>query len=358
MYVALAAGVLVGRVVWNAPVETTPVEFALLAGLGVALLYGGYRLTHVDVQPAFYPTIAAWCLGGFGGMLAILLLYDAQPSTSVSFSGAPILTGLGALAGYGVGINVARTRELRRTRRRLDETIERLQTSNERLEQFAYAASHDLQEPLRMVSSYLSLIERRHGDNLDREGLEFLELAVDGADRMLGMIDGLLVYSQVAASDDRSEPVDLDAVLEVVRSDLRRKIEAEDAEITAETLPTVDGKEEQLYHVFQNLLSNAIKYCGEEPPRVHVTAERDSTEWTLTIHDEGIGIDQEDADSIFEMFQRIHSREDSTGSGIGLAICEQIVERHGGEIWVDSEPGVGSSFSFTLPAASGGDRDA
>ncbi|MCL7418785.1 MAG: ATP-binding protein, partial [Halalkalicoccus sp.] len=306
-----------------------------------------------------YSTIARWCLGGFGLMVAILALYHLQPDTSVSTSNpiAPVLTALSSVAGYGVGLHSARTKELQRTRERLDTTIERLRTSNQRLEQFAYAASHDLQEPLRMVSSYLRFLERRCGDDLDEEGREFLEIAVDGADRMLEMVDGLLRYSRVAASDERFEPVDLNAILEDVRTDLRMRIEEEDAEITADPLPTVAGHGDQLYQVFQNLLSNAIDYSGEGAPRIHVSADRTGPMWAVTVHDDGIGIDPVDIDSVFELFQRVPTDEDHAGSGIGLALCEQIVERHGGEIRVDSEPGEGSTFSFTLPAIEGGEGD-
>ncbi|MDQ2052483.1 PAS domain S-box protein [Natronolimnohabitans sp. A-GB9] len=226
----------------------------------------------------------------------------------------------------------------------------KLEESNERLEQFAYAASHDLQEPLRMVSSYLQLIESRYADVLDEDGEEFLEYAIDGADRMRAMIDGLLEYSRVETRGDPLEPTDLDDVLEDVLEDLRLRIESTDAEITAEDLPRVEGDPSQLRQVFQNLLSNAIEYSGDEPPRIHVGAQRVGDQWRISIRDEGIGIDPDETDRIFEVFQRLHSREDHSGTGIGLALCRRIVERHGGRIWVDSEPSDGSTFSFTLPA--------
>ncbi|MDQ2049628.1 ATP-binding protein [Natronolimnohabitans sp. A-GB9] len=233
----------------------------------------------------------------------------------------------------------------------LEESNVRLEESNERLEQFAYAASHDLQEPLRMVSTYLQLIERRYGDELDEEGEEFLEFAVDGADRMRSMVDGLLQYARVETGGEPFEPVDLEAVLEGAREDLRMRIEESDAEITVDTLPRVEGDSGQLRQVFQNLLSNAIRYSGDEPPRVHVSAERNGTEWTVSVTDAGIGIDPDDQELIFEIFEGLPGDDEYVGTGIGLAVCERIVERHGGEIWVDSEPGSGATFSFTLPAA-------
>ena len=240
--------------------------------------------------------------------------------------------------------------ERRQYRIDLEDLIEDLEESNERLEQFAYAASHDLQEPLRMVSSYLQLIERRYGDDLDEDGQEFLAFAVDGAERMREMIDGLLQYSRVETRGDPFEPVDLEAVLADVEKNLQMKIEEHGAEITAADLPRVEGDEGQLRQVFQNLLSNAIEYSGEDDPRVHVSADRDGTTWTISVADNGIGIDPGEQERIFEVFQRLHSRETHSGTGIGLALCERIIERHGGEIWVDSEPGEGATFSFTLPA--------
>nr|WP_276255747.1 ATP-binding protein [Halovivax sp. TS33] len=233
--------------------------------------------------------------------------------------------------------------ERKRREQRLEDVIERL-------EQFAYAASHDLQEPLRMVSSYLQLLERRYENALDAEGEEFLEFAVNGAERMREMIEGLLAYSRVETQGDPLEPVALEAVFDGVLSDLQIQIEESDAEITVGDLPRVAGDAGQLRQVFQNLLSNAITYSGDEPPRIHVSAERDGSEWNVSVRDEGIGIDPDDQDRIFEVFQRLHTHDEYDGTGIGLAVCERIVERHGGEIRVESEPGEGATFTVTLPA--------
>ena len=241
--------------------------------------------------------------------------------------------------------------ERKRDQQRLEETIDKLETSNERLERFAYAASHDLQEPLRMVSSYLRLIERRYEDALDDAGEEYLEFAINGADRMRDMIDALLDYSRVHTQGDPLEPLDLDSVFQDTLSDLNYQIERSDAEITAETLPRVRGDPQQLRQLFQNLLENAITYSGDDPPRIYVTAERDDSDWIVSVRDEGIGIDPDDQERIFEVFQRLHSREEYSGSGVGLALCQRIVERHDGEIWVESEPGDGATFSFSLPPA-------
>ncbi|ELY92161.1 PAS/PAC sensor signal transduction histidine kinase [Natrialba hulunbeirensis JCM 10989] len=230
------------------------------------------------------------------------------------------------------------------------EYIDDLQQSNERLEQFAYAASHDLQEPLRMVSSYLQLIDQRYADELDADGQEFLEYAVDGAERMRSMIEGLLQYSRVESQGDPFDAVDLDVVVADVLGDLQLSIEEHGATITTDSLPTVEGDASQLRQVFQNLIDNAIEYSGDDPPRIHITAERTGNNWRVTVRDEGIGIDPEDADRVFEVFQRLHTRDEHAGTGIGLALCRRIIERHTGEIQVDSEPGQGAAFSFTLPA--------
>ncbi|MFB6221252.1 MAG: PAS domain S-box protein [Halolamina sp.] len=226
----------------------------------------------------------------------------------------------------------------------------KLEESNERLEQFAYAASHDLQEPLRMVSSYLQLIEDRYGDQLDEDGEEFLEFAVDGAERMRDMIDGLLDYSRIDTRGGAFEPVDLADVLADVRRDLDVKIEEYDAGITVEPLPEVYGDRGQLYQLLQNIVNNALEYSGDEPPRIRVSAEPDGDDWRVSVHDNGVGIDPADTDRVFDIFQSLHPDDEHDGTGIGLALAQRIVERHGGDIRVESEPGEGSTFSFTLPA--------
>ncbi|MCU4742495.1 PAS domain S-box protein [Natronoglomus mannanivorans] len=247
--------------------------------------------------------------------------------------------------------------ERKENQRKLEETVAQLEESNKRLEQFAYAASHDLQEPLRMVSSYLQLVERRYADELDADGEEFLEYAVDGADRMREMIEGLLTYSRVETHGAPIEPVELETIFEDTLEDLQLRIEETNAEVTVNDLPRVEGDASQIRQVFQNLLSNAITYSGDESPRIHVDAESRGSErerggeWIISVHDEGVGIDPDEQDRVFEVFQRLHSRDEHSGTGIGLALCQRIVERHGGEMWVDSAPGEGATFSFTLPAA-------
>ena len=251
------------------------------------------------------------------------------------------------LAGIGRDVSDRVERE-----QRLEELVADLEESNERLEQFAYAASHDLQEPLRMVSSYLRLLEDRYEDEFDEDGREFLEFAVDGADRMREMIDGLLAYSRVETRGDPFEPVDLNGVLEDVLADLRLEVQETNADITVDELPVVEGDRSQLRQVFQNLLVNALEYSDDGPPQIHVSAEQTNSEYRISVRDDGIGIDPENQNRIFEVFERLHTREDHGGTGIGLALCERIVERHGGTIQVQSDPGEGSTFTVTLPHAS------
>lgn len=358
LYVALAAGWAFQQASQGTSVITILIVSSFIGGSGIVLLGGGYRLLEMDIHPSCYSAVAGRCLTGFGLMLGILTLYHLQPDTGLTNPerSLPILTGFSSVAGFGVGIYDARAktraRELKLQNRKLQRTQERLEESNERLEQFAYAASHDLQEPLRMVSSYLQLIESRYADEFDEDGEEFLEYAIDGSERMKEMIDGLLEYSRVETQGEAFEPVDLDEIRADACQNLELQIDESDAVIDSEQLPRVEGDASQLRQVFQNLISNAIEYSGDTPPQVDISAERDGEEWIISVRDRGLGIPSEEQDRIFEVFERLHSHEESSGTGIGLALCNRIIERHNGEIWVESEPGEGTTFSFTLPASS------
>jgi len=227
-----------------------------------------------------------------------------------------------------------------------------LARSNADLEQFAYLASHDLQEPLRMVASYMQLLERRYKGKLDENADEFIGYAVDGSKRMQKMINDLLAYSRVGTHGREFERTDSDSAFEYALANLETAIEKSEGMVTHDALPTVMADPTQLVQVFQNLVGNAIKFSGEAPPRVHVSAKREGEEWIFSVSDSGIGFDEKYSERAFVVFKRLHGTG-YAGTGIGLAICKRIVERHGGRIWVSSQPGKGSTFYFTLPATGG-----
>lgn len=225
-----------------------------------------------------------------------------------------------------------------------------LARSNAELEQFAYVASHDLQEPLRMVASYVGLLERRYRGRLDADADDFIEFAVDGARRMQALLNGLLDLSRVGTRGREPEPTESDAALRDALINLEQAIGEARAQVSHEPLPPVLGDRVQLTQLFQNLVSNAVKFNTSDRPQVAVTANRTGTLWEFAVADNGIGIDPAHFDRIFQVFQRLHTRDTFEGTGIGLSVCRKIVERHGGTIWPESVKGQGTTFRFTLKA--------
>jgi protein-histidine pros-kinase len=233
--------------------------------------------------------------------------------------------------------------------RHLVKTIGELNRSNAELEQFAYVASHDLQEPLRMVSSYTQLLAKRYTGRLDADADEFIAYAVDGSNRMQTMIQDLLTYSRAGENSETPGMIPSENALQEAIANLRVSIEESGAIVTHDSLPVIAADNTQLTQIFQNLLGNGIKYHGAEVPRLHVAAKHGSNEWIFCVRDNGLGIDPKYFARIFVLFQRLHARNEFAGTGIGLAICKKILERLGGRIWVESQPGQGSSFFFSLP---------
>jgi PAS domain S-box-containing protein len=258
----------------------------------------------------------------------------------ISVSGEPVFDASGNFKGYrGVGSDIT-------ARKQAEEELRR---SNAELEQFAYVASHDLQEPLRMVSSYTQLLGRRYGDKLQGDAQEFMHYVVDGAARMKQLIEDLLAYSRVGTKSRDFKPLELDKALSRALANLKAAIDESGAAVTHDPLPTLPADPAQLAQVFQNLIGNALKFRSQAAPKVHVAVQDRGEAYEIAVRDNGIGIEPQYFERIFMVFQRLHNKGEYPGTGIGLAIVKKVVERHGGAVRVESTPGEGSAFSFTLP---------
>jgi PAS domain S-box-containing protein len=254
--------------------------------------------------------------------------------------------------GMMVAAAVTDITEKRRLEQAVEQTVSNLKRSNAELEQFAYVASHDLQEPLRMVSNYTQLLARRYKGRLDADANDFIGYAVEGASRMQQLINDLLEFSRVESRGRELAPVAMASVVERTLLNLGQTLSEAGAQVVYDGLPEVLGDENQLVELLQNLIANAIKFHGEDAPRIEVSAELSDGYWTFAVGDNGIGIDPAYKERIFVIFQRLHARSEYPGTGIGLAVCKRIVERHGGRIWVESTAGAGATFLFTLRAVS------
>ncbi|MFC2061019.1 ATP-binding protein [Elusimicrobiota bacterium] len=258
----------------------------------------------------------------------------------------------GYVNSYGIDIT-----ERKRAEDKLKETLIELERSNKELEYFAYVVSHDLQEPLRMVSSYLQLINNRYKDKLDKDADEFIGFAVDGAKRMQAMVRDLLQYSRAGKIEKELVLTDCEAVFNQAKTNLRETIRKNGAEVTCDSLPIVMADSVHMNQLFQNLISNAIKYRREEAPVVHVSVKEEGDKWQFTVKDNGIGFDNKFKEKIFTFFQRLEDDKKYQGTGIGLAICKRIVESFNGRIWAESEVGRGSLFHFELPMVETGTQE-
>jgi PAS domain S-box-containing protein len=243
--------------------------------------------------------------------------------------------------------------ERKQAEEKLKQITAEMQRSNTELEQFAYVISHDLQEPLRMVTSYVQLLDKRYHSKLDADADEFITYSVDGAKRMQALLNDLLEYSRVGTRGKPFNLTNCEDVIKQAMANLKLAIEESGALVSYDTLPVIMADEGQLVQLFQNLIGNAIKFCRQEPPRIHISSMRKYNVLVFSVRDNGIGIDSQHTQGIFEIFRRLHTREEYPGTGMGLAICKKIVERHGGHIWVQSQPGEGSTFYFTIQVTGG-----
>ena len=281
------------------------------------------------------------------GLIHSSELYEENLGGHFIVTASPIKDDEGKLLG---SIHIAHDITMRKQiEDKVEKHTEDLARSNKELEQFAYVSSHDLKEPLRMITSFLQLLHKRYSNELDEDANEFINYAVDGAKRMNDMINDLLEYSRIGNKERKFEYLQSEKILETAMINLKQSIEDSNANITHDPLPLIYANEHMMIQLFQNLIGNAIKYCGKEDPTIHISADNKDDEYLFSIMDNGIGIDQKHLDRIFTIFQRLHSRDEYDGTGIGLAISKRILQEHRGKIWVESELGKGSIFYFTIP---------
>lgn len=355
------------RIVWLG--ATAILAGALLAAATPLVVIGADASTGASGVLALTLGLSAAVLATLGAAFLVLLrrwvaepvralVADTQRVAAGDLEHEVKPTGPGELEQLARDIEAMRVRILEElqssnaARAILDAQANDLRRSNAELEQFAYVASHDLQEPLRKVASFCQLLERRYSDQLDDKAKQYIEFAVDGAKRMQSLINDLLAFSRVGRTRGTFEPVDLGEVVRLAVADLGSRIDEEGATVDVpEDLPSVPGDESLLRTVFVNVIGNALKFRGEEVPKVALTVEGAGDMWAIRIADNGIGIPEAYAERVFVIFQRLHGRDEYSGTGIGLALCRKIIEFHGGRIWVEPGDGPGTTLHITLPRA-------
>ncbi|MBI4056393.1 MAG: PAS domain S-box protein [Elusimicrobia bacterium] len=318
---------------------------------GLSQIYQSYVAGTDQLYPVDRTPIAR-ALRGETCVVDDVEIHQGDKNILLEVAASPILDSTGNIQYAVMAFKDITERKLAEEERalRLAESAraEELARSNTELEQFAYIAAHDLQEPLRMISAYTQLLAKRYTGKLDKDADEFISYASGGAKRMSLLLRGLLAYARIGTQNKKLESTDCSVVLEQTLANLKIAIEKSNVRVTHDPLPMVMADSLQLAQLFQNLISNAIKFSGKDP-RIHISAERTGTHWTFSVKDNGIGMEVQYTDRIFSIFQRLHTEDEYPGIGIGLAVCKKIVERHHGKIWVESEPGKGSTFFFTLP---------
>ena len=321
---------------------------AIINGIGINQYVASWHLMDLDGRELAAEEVPLTRAVLFGEACSreFIIRRDGGEDRHVLAKAAPILDEHGTVAaGVVVFMDITEHRQLEL---KLQVTLADMERSNRELEQFAYVASHDLQEPLRMVTSYVQLLAQRYEGQLDARGQKYIHYAVDGAQRMQALINDLLDYSRVGRPGQTQKATDLEVVLGEALLNLGGVIAENQARMDHDALPTVPGNAAQLVLLFQNLLSNAIKFRGAQPPCVRISAQDCGGEWLIAVKDNGVGIEAQHAQRVFVIFQRLHTREEYPGTGIGLAVCQRVVEQHGGKIWFESVPGHGSTFFFTL----------
>ncbi len=301
-----------------------------------------YRIGHEKLREGYFEQPSVRFMGTD-------LILHAQRKDGSKFPVEVSLSPIDTKNGLLVTSSIRDISDRIKIQQELEQHVRELDRSNAELEQFAYVASHDLQEPLRVIASFAQLLGRRYQGKLDKDADEFIDYIVDGASRMQELINDLLTFSRISSKGKEFESTDCNVVLQRVLQDLKFAIAENKADVTWDTLPTILADASQLGQLFQNLIGNAIKFHGEQAPCVRISVRQEADDWVFSVQDDGIGIEPKYADRIFLLFQRLHGKEEYKGTGIGLAICKKIVERHGGRIWLESQPDQGAIFKFTIP---------